>query len=429
MVELNFLLLAFLTVFLLRSTTQLFLHRLNTSYLRQHGKTVPQVFQDTIDQEKLKKISDYTVDSANFGILSTLINQGLFLAILLSGFLPWLVRIINQWGLGLILGGLVFFGALWVLANLLRIPFSLYDTFVIEDRHEFNTKTPALWVIDLLKSLAISAILGGLLLWLLLNLMVHGGGTWWIWGWILVGVAEFLIIWLYPVIIAPLFNRFEPIENKELESSIATLMGRVGLRAKGVFRMDASKRSKHTNAYFTGIGKSKRIVLFDTLLKSHTSEEILAILAHEAGHWKKKHVQKELILAELLSLIGFYVVAKLLDWPLMYQTFGFEDPTPYEGLLLAGVLFSPVSYFLQPLVSAISRKFEGEADDFSRKLMPSTKPMVEALKRLAADNLANLTPHPLYAWFYYSHPPLVERISRLGGLAENPQNRVDRPGA
>ncbi|MBI5967268.1 MAG: M48 family metallopeptidase [Deltaproteobacteria bacterium] len=429
MVELNFLLLAFMIVFLLRSAAQLFLNHLNTSYLRQHGKTVPQVFQDTIDQGKLKKISDYTVDSADFGIVSTLANQGFFLAILLSGFLPWLVRMINQWGLGLILGGLVFFGLLAVIVNLLQIPFSLYDTFVIEDRYGFNTKTLKLWITDLFKSLAISASLGGLLLWLLLNLVVHGGSTWWVWAWILVGGVEFLIIWLYPVIIAPLFNRFAPIENKELEQSIATLMGKVGLRAKGVFRMDASKRSKHTNAYFTGIAKSKRIVLFDTLLESHTSEEILAVLAHEIGHWKKKHVQKELILAEFLSLIGFYVVAKLLDWPLMYQTFGFKDPIPYGGLLLVGALFSPVSYFFQPLASAISRRFEREADDFSLKLVPSAQPMVNALKRLAADNLANLTPQPLYAWFYYSHPPLVERISRLEGIAENRQNGVDSPGA
>jgi STE24 endopeptidase len=179
--------------------------------------------------------------------------------------------------------------------------------------------------------------------------------------------------------------------------------------------MDASKRSKHTNAYFTGIGKSKRIVLFDTLLEAHTGEEILAVLAHELGHWKKKHVHKQLILAEILSLAGFYVVAKLLNWPLMYQTFGFPEPIPYVGLFLMGALFSPLGYFAQPLASAISRKFEREADDFTLTMIQRAEPMVSALKRLAADNLANLTPHPMYAWFYYSHPPLVERIERLKG--------------
>jgi len=413
MVQLNFLLLTFLIVFFFRSGTQLFLNRLNTSHIRQHGSSVPEVFQDVVDQEKLKKISAYTVDSAAFGIISSLANQAFFLVILLSGFLPWLVKNIHQWGFGLIFGGLVFFASLSVLTNLLRIPFSLYGTFVIEDRYGFNTKTFRVWVNDLLKSLALSALLGGLLLWLFLTLVIRGGNAWWVWAWILMGAFELLMIWLYPVIIAPLFNKFEPIANNELEVQIRTLMEKAGLRAKGVFRMDASKRSKHTNAYFTGIGKSKRIVLFDTLLEAHTGEEILAVLAHELGHWKKKHVHKQLILAEILSLAGFYVVAKLLNWPLMYQTFGFPEPIPYVGLFLMGALFSPLGYFAQPLASAISRKFEREADDFTLTMIQRAEPMVSALKRLAADNLANLNPHPIYAWFYYSHPPLVERIKRL----------------
>jgi len=413
MVQLNFLLLAYLIFFSLRTGTQIFLNRLNTSYLRQHGNTVPEVFQDTVDPEKVRKIFSYTVDSANFDILSALAGQGFFLVILLSGFLPWLVKTIHQGGFGWIAGGLVFFACLAVFANLLRIPFSLYGTFVIEARYGFNTKTFRVWITDLLKGLIISALLGGLLLWLLLTLVFHGGSAWWVWAWMLTGAAEFLMIWLYPVVIAPLFNKFEPIENRELVRGIGTLMSRAGLRAKGVFRMDASKRSKHTNAYFTGIGKSKRIILFDTLLGSHSGDEILAVLAHEIGHWKKRHVQKQLILAELLSLAGFFVVAKLLDWPLMYQTFGFPEPIPYVGLLLSGALFSPIGYFVQPLATALSRKFEREADDFTLEIMQAPEPMAAALKRLAADNLANLTPHPLYAWFYYSHPPLVERIERL----------------
>jgi len=413
MVQLNLLLLAFLFVFFFRSGTQLFLHRLNHSYLRQHGNEVPDVFQNWIDREKLKKISAYTVDSANFGILSTLASQGLFLVIVLSGFLPWLVKTLHPWGFGWIVEGLVFFASLSILASLLRIPFSLYGTFVIEDRYGFNTKTFKVWVTDLLKSLALSAFLGGLLVCLLLTLVIHGGNTWWVWAWLVTGAVELLMIWLYPLIIAPLFNKFEPIENQELIHGIERLMEKVQLRAKGIFRMDASRRSRHTNAYFTGIGKSKRIVLFDTLLESHTGDEILAVLAHEVGHWKKRHVQKQLILAELLSLAAFYVAAKLLEWPLMYQTFGLPERVPYAGLFLIGAFFSLLGYFAQPFGSAISRKFEREADDFSFRLIQKVEPMVNALKRLAADNLANLTPHPLYAWFYYSHPPLVERIERI----------------
>jgi STE24 endopeptidase len=221
------------------------------------------------------------------------------------------------------------------------------------------------------------------------------------------------MLWLYPVLIAPLFNKFEPIENQSLVESIGALMEKVGLHVKGVFKMDASKRSKHTNAYFTGIGRNKRIVLFDTLLASHTEEEVLAILAHEVGHWVKKHVLKQIVVLEIISLVLFYLVSKILDWPLPYQTFGFTEPVSYVGLFLLSALFGPIGYFVHPIESAIMRKFEREADDFALELTRKEEPMQHALKRLAMDNLANLIPHPLYAWFYYSHPPLVERIERL----------------
>jgi STE24 endopeptidase len=422
MIQLNFLLVTFLAVFLLRSGIQIMLNRLNISYLRQNGSTVPEIFQDVLDQEKLRKISLYTIDSDRFQMIDTLVNQGFFLVILLSGFLPWLVKVVDPWGVGLIMEGLIFWAALSILLNLLHIPFNLYETFVIEDRYGFNTTTLNLWISDLLKSVAISAILGGLLLCLLLALVIYGGKTWWVWAWILTGGFELLILWLFPRAIAPLFNKFEPIENKELEHRIGLLMGKVGLRAKGVFRMDAGKRSRHTNAYFTGIGKSKRIVLFDTLLASHTEEEILSILAHEVGHWKRRHLFKQIVVLELLSLVVFYAVAKFLNWPLLYETFGFQQPLPYVGLFLIGALLSPLGYFAQPLESALSRRFEREADDFVWVLMKTAEPMRSALKRLASDNLANLAPHPLYAWFYYSHPPLVERIKRLPQTAEKKGN-------
>ena len=413
MIQLNFLLFIFLAVFLLRSGTQLLLDGLNISYLRRHGSMVPEGFQDFIDREKLGKISAYTVESDRFQRIATLADQGFFLLVLLSGCLPWLVKIINLWGLGHVVSGLIFFAVLSIFINLLHLPFNLYDTFVIEGRYGFNTMVFRIWVLDLLKSLILSAILGGLLLCLLLALVVYGGKSWWVWAWIWVGGFELLMLWLFPKVIAPLFNKFEPIGDKELEHRISTLMEKVGLRAKGVFRMDAGKRSKHTNAFFTGIGRNKRIVLFDTLLASHAVEEILAILAHEVGHWKKKHLLKQVVLLEALSFVVFYAVSKFMDWPLLYQTFGFQESDPYVGLFLIGALLSPLSYFAQPLESAISRKFEREADDFTLVLMKTSEPMRNALKRLATDNLANLVPHPLYAWFYYSHPPLVERIKRL----------------
>jgi len=413
MIQFNFLLQIFLTVFLLRSAIQIYLNGLNISYLRRHGKTVPEVLRDTIDPEKLKKISAYTVESENFGTMANLVNQGVFLAILLSGFLPWLVGTISRWGYGVIGSGLIFFAVLSIMTHLLRIPFGLYETFVIEERYGFNVMNFKIWISDLLKSLVIAAILGGLLLGLLLALVIHGGEAWWVWAWMLVGGFELILLWLFPVLILPLFNKFDPIDNKGLEDRIRILMEKVGIRPKGIFKIDASKRSKHTNAFFVGVGRTKRIVLFDTLLASHTEEEILAVLAHEAGHWKKKHILRMLVPLEILSFVSFYAVDKLLNWPLLYETFGFQDPVVYIGLFLIGAFFSLVGYFAQPLESAISRKFEREADHFALELMKTGESMRSALKRLAVDNLANLSPHPVYAWFYYSHPPLVERIERL----------------
>ena len=323
------------------------------------------------------------------------------------------MRTIDESGRRPIIDGLIFFAILSIFVNLLHIPSNLYETFVIEQRYGFNLSTLKTWLLDLLKTVFLLAILGGLVLSLLLALVFYGGGFWWLWAWMGVGLFELLMIWLFPVVIAPLFNKFEPVEDEALKSLMRTLMERAGLGIKGVFKMDASKRSKHTNAYFTGIGKIKRIVLFDTLLGSHTGDEILAILAHELGHWKKKHVLKQLIVWEVLSLVFFYVAAKGLNWPMLYQAFGFQERLPYVGLLLFGTILSPLCYFAQPLESAISRRFEREADDFVLDLMETPDPMSNALKRLAANNLDNLTPHPLYAWFYYSHPPLAQRISRL----------------
>jgi STE24 endopeptidase len=413
MVQFNSLLIAFLAVFAFRSMVQVTLNRLNIAHLRNRGSEVPPAFQGSVDGEKLARISAYTADSSNFGMVVTVFGQALLLAILLSGFLPWLAETVGRWQPGFIVRGLAFFAVLGLISNVLHIPFGLYSTFVIEDRYGFNTRSLRLWFVDWIKGMALSAILSGILLSILLALVFYLKNTWWLWAWVIIGVFELILLWLYPVLIAPLFNKFEPIMDEALNERIVSLMEKAGLRVKGVFQMDAGKRSKHTNAYFTGIGRTKRIVLFDTLLASHPEEEIISVLAHEAGHWKKKHTLKQLIVLEMLSLIGLYFLARVLNWSFMYQTFGFGEPVAYVGLFLVGTLMGPLSYFIRPLGSAISRKFEREADTVAVTLMGTTKPIRDALIRLATENLANLVPHPLYAWFYYSHPPPVERISRL----------------
>ena len=413
MVQWNILLIAFLVAFVVSSVFRLLLTYINVSYLRRHGHDVPEVFQGEIDEATLARMTEYTADSSRFGAVAHFFDDAVTLLVLLSGFLPLLVGIVLSWNLHFILSGLIFFGALALLSGILDIPFSLYSTFVIEKRYGFSTITVRLWITDLSKSLLISAMLSGMLLGAMLALVYYAERTWWLWVWLVFSAFQMLVVWLYPVLIAPLFNKFEPIENEALKEAIIALLAKVGLKTGGVFQVDAGKRSKHTNAYFTGFGKTKRIVLYDTLLKSHASEEILSVLAHEAGHWKKRHIIKQLILTETFSLVFLYLVYRLIDWSLLYQTFGFAEKIPYVGLLLIAALFGPAVFFLTPIGAMLTRRFEREADDFCYNLVGTTVPMINALKRLAKDNLANLHPHPFYAWFYYSHPPLTERIARL----------------
>jgi len=224
------------------------------------------------------------------------------------------------------------------------------------------------------------------------------------------------MIWLYPLVIAPLFNKYTPVRDEALRERILRLAEKAGLRAEGIFEVDAGKRSRHSNAYFTGLGRSKRIVLYDTLIAAHSHDEIAAVLAHEIGHWKLRHVFKQLLLMEVISFAGFYVVFRLMGWPLLYETFGFAAPLPYAGLLLAAVVLKPAAFFFSPLGAALSRKYERDADRYTLGLVGSTRFLAQALKRLAKENLANLHPHPAYVAFYYSHPPLAERVERLQAM-------------
>jgi STE24 endopeptidase len=428
-IQINLFLTVFLIVFGIRSVLQVVLNRLNIQHLNRSGGEVPSVFKDLVDQEKLARISSYTADSARFRLISSLFGQSLVLVILLSGVLPLLVKSLSLWVSNPIGRGLIFFAALSIIFTLPQIPFSLYETFVIEERHGFNTRDLKIWILDLVKGTVISAVLGGFVLGLLLVLINSLRQTWWIWAWIALATLQGLIIWLYPVLIAPWFNRFEPIRKEALEHRIRDLMGKAGLAVQGVFQMDAGKRTRHTNAYFTGLGRTKRVVLFDTLLDSHVENEILAILSHEAGHWKRRHIVKQLLIVEIASLFGLFVTAKLLDWDPLYQAFGFDEPIPFVGLFLVGTVLSLGGFFSRPLDSAISRRFERQADDMTFELMGTTEFLGSALRKLALDNLANLNPHPLYAWFYYSHPPIAERIERLDRMEKDRTFHEAEPAA
>jgi STE24 endopeptidase len=406
------LLLLFLILFLGRIIWRYILQQLNIRHLRNHGKEIPSVFQSVIDEATLAKMVDYTYDNSRLETKENLAEDILELAILFL-FLPVLVGKLAGLHMHIIWQALIFFGVLAVIGGVAGLPFDLYHTFVLEKKYGFSTITWRLWLTDLIKSVIISTVLMGFMLAAFMAFINYLPKSWWFWAWVFFTMFEILLMWLYPVVIAPLFNKFEPIKDELLKEKITALMAQVGLKAKGIYQVDEGKRSKHTNAYFTGIDKTKRIVLFDTLLASHSPEEILAVLAHEIGHWKKKHILKQLIFMIAASLIGLYFVYLIVNWPPLYSTFGLIYTPVYAGLFLVSLYLSCVGFFLSPLGAFITRRYEREADKMAIELVGTSEPMINALKRLAKDNLSNLHPHPWYVWFYYSHPPLIERIEYL----------------
>jgi STE24 endopeptidase len=399
-------------LFLGRIIWRYILQQLNISNLRNHGKEIPPVFQGVIDEATLAKMVDYTYDNSRLETKENLAEDIIELAILFL-LLPVLVGKLAGLHLHLILQALIFFGVLAAIGGVAGIPFDIYDTFVLEKKYGFSTITWRLWLTDLIKSVIISAVLMGFMLAAFMAFILYLPGTWWFWAWVFFTMFEILLMWLYPVVIAPLFNKYEPIKDESLKEKITALMAQVGLKAKGIYQVDEGKRSKHTNAYFTGIGKTKRIVLYDTLLASHSPEEILAVLAHEIGHWKKKHILKQLIFMIVASLAVLYFTYLIVNWPPLYSTFGLIYTPVYAGLFLVSLYLSCAGFFLSPIGAAIMRRYEREADKMAMELVGTSEPMINALKRLAKDNLSNLHPHPLYVWFYYSHPPLIERIEYL----------------
>ena len=413
MIQFNALFAGFIVLFAAAALTRYVLARMNIAHLREHGHIVPEAFREEIDSATLARMRDYTVESSRFQSLESLADDALLLAVLAGGALPWLCGALESWNLHAVWSGTLFFGILYAASVLLDIPFSLYGTFVIEKKYGFSTITPQLWLIDLVKSLVVSVILMALLFIPFFALIHWLPQSWWFAAWVFFALFQMLMIWLYPLVIAPLFNKYVPVKDDLLRERIMAMAQKAGLKAEGIFEVDAGKRSRHSNAYFTGLGRSKRIVLFDTLLATHSHNEIVAVLAHEIGHWKLRHVLKQLILMEVVALAGFYVVFRLMGWPVLYETFGFAGPLPYAGLLLAAILLKPAAFFLTPLGAAISRKYERDADHYVLGLVGSTRFLAQALKRLAKENLANLHPHPTYVAFYYSHPPLAERVERL----------------
>lgn len=386
---------------------------LNLRYMKRYGMNVPPGFEGYIDEPTLRKTISYTIESSTFSFVESLFGSAVLLIFLFGG----LLDIYNSWiaslNLSFVLQGALFFLLLSYASSLLSIPFSLYDTFRIENKYGFNTMTVKLWIADHLKSLAISTILTGAVLigglWIVQKSPEH----WWLFVWGFILVVSLFMMYISPYVIEPLFNKFTPLEVEGLEERIREMMKKIGIRVSRVFTMDASKRSRHSNAYFSGIGRVKRIVLFDTLIQKATQGEILAVLAHEAGHWKKRHVLKMIVMVETLSLAGTYLSFRLLKSDLIGSLFSIQNATFFAKLVILGFLFGIVSFPFTPAFSYLSRRHEDEADRFAIQLTSDPEGLATSLIKLSRDNLSNLHPHPLFAKIYYSHPPVVERIKRI----------------
>ena len=386
---------------------------LNLSCLRQHGATPPPEFEGQIDQGLLSKIRDYTIEKIWFGFISSVFNNIILLLFLFGG----LLNIYNLWiaskNLSFILSGLFFFLPLLYAETALSIPFDLYNIFKIEKKYGFSNMTFRLWVMDTIKSLFISTILLSLVISIGLYLVQKSPDFWWFWVWCFFFAFTIFMMYISPYVIEPLFHRFRPIQDEALVGSIRALMQKVGIKVSRVFMMDASKRTSHTNAYFTGIGKVKRIVLYDTLIEKMDHDELLSVLAHEAGHWKRKHLLKYILLTEGIALIVMYVSFRLLQADLLLNLFNIKDRTFFAKVVILGFLGSIVAVPFSPLLMSLSRRHENEADRFSYELTGNAQGMINALVKLSRDNLSNLSPHPLYVVFHYSHPPVLERIREI----------------
>jgi STE24 endopeptidase len=411
----------FLILFFGRIVLRYFLQRLNMNHLKTHGKVIPPVFAGEFNEATLNKMVDYTYDNSRLETKATLFDDIVELAMLFL-----LVPVMVDWLAGLhihiIPQALIFIGALAAIGSITGLPFTLYNTFVLEKKYGFSTITWKIWMSDLIKSLIVSVILMSIMISAFMAFVYYLPKSWWFWAWVFFTLFEIILLWLYPVLIAPLFNKYEPIRDELLKEKITALLDKVGLKAKGIYQVDAGKRSRHTNAYFTGIGKTKRIVLYDTLLASHAPEEIIAVLAHEIGHWKKKHILRQLVFMIGISLVLLYLVYLVVGSPILYSAFGIQHTPVYAGLFLVSLYLGAIKFFLSPVGAAVMRRYEREADRMAFELTGNAQPMINALKRLAKDNLSNLHPHPLYVWFYYSHPPLIERIEFLQAMDDQKKN-------
>ncbi|MEY3220477.1 MAG: hypothetical protein RIT27_1834 [Pseudomonadota bacterium] len=380
--------------------------------VKQHRHAVPAPFQDYIRLEDHQKAADYTVTKLNFAQKWLFPEAILLLIWTLGGGLNFLDQTWQYLQFSPLWTGVAVITSFILIQHLIDLPTDYYRTFVIEEKFGFNKTTTKLYFIDMIKGLLLSLVIGIPLIAIILWLMAQMGDYWWLWvTGVLIGF-QILMLWVYPTIIAPLFNTFQPLEDETLKTKINQLLDRNGFKGEGAFVMDGSKRSGHGNAYFTGFGQKKRIVFFDTLLNSLTPDEIEAVLAHEIGHFKHHHLIKRLVFAIFFTTASFALLAWLMDQTWFYEGLGITNPSPYMALLLFALVMPLFTFFLTPLFSALSRKHEFEADSFAVE-QTNAQMLIQALVKLYQENASTLTPDALFSAFHDSHPPAPVRIAHL----------------
>jgi STE24 endopeptidase len=381
--------------------------------LRALQDTIPAEFQGTFDPKRYQKSQQYLGVTTRFGLFTSTISLAATLVFWFAGGFNYLDILVREWEFPELPTGLLYIGLLLLLKMILSLPFTIYDTFIIESRFGFNKTTVATFIADRLKGVILGVLIGSPLLAGILFFLGTAGQLAWLYCWFISTTVTLVIQFIAPTWIMPLFNKFTPLAKGPLKEAILNYARSVKFPLENVFVIDGSRRSNKANAFFTGFGKHRRIALFDTLIEQQSTSELVAILAHEIGHYCKKHILKNLLVAIIQMGFMFYLLNLFIGKPALFTAFYLDQPSIYAGLILFGLLYSPVEFLLAIILQYISRKYEYEADAFASQTTGNPESLVSALKKLAANNLSNLTPHPLYVLLHYSHPPLGQRIAAL----------------
>ena len=384
----------------------------NLKSIDNNKESVPDRFKDVVTEKEYKKSIFYNTDRIKFQIFTSLFGSVVLIIFTIGGLLNYLTQVVMDITPSNVLGAVLLGLLLIIVEEIISIPISIYSTFVIEERHGFNKTTKKTFVTDIFKGLLISGAISSILYATVIFIIISAGDLWWIYAFAAVFTLQAIIFFLYPVLIMPLFNKFEPLDDEEFKKPIEKLLEKVDFKSKGLFVMNASLRSTHGNAFFTGIGKNKRIVFFDTLLKTINPDEMEAILGHELGHYKLGHIRKTLISSLVFGFLGFYILNEIFKSDNFFIDHGLENLTVYSKFLMFYLVIGSYTFFTKPITSALSRKREFEADDFSFQFTDGEH-MISGLLKLTKDNASNLTPDPLYSSYYYSHPPIAERVASI----------------